>query len=125
MLYKKEAYDQASLRHWESIEIDRYTFPNENDFYFANHYNNIGKVFYRMRRYEEVGEYCDKALIALRTLSQDHIDIAYTLKNKDELMLAQNNLDESFHLLNCGCKQIFCHTAPNFTYVSMPTSENV
>jgi tetratricopeptide (TPR) repeat protein len=52
-LYKKGDYDQALERHLTSQELYRYFYPEEKSPYFAVRYNNIGKVYYRTKKYVE------------------------------------------------------------------------
>ena len=103
-LYKKDNYDQALTKLVESQEIYRYFYPDEKSPYFAVRYNNIGKVYYRQKIYKAADEQYDKALANLQPLKFNHVNTAYTWKNKGELYLAigdyNNSSDSISHARN-------------------------
>ncbi|CAF0810078.1 unnamed protein product [Adineta ricciae] len=101
LLYKKGDYKQALARHLEDLDIDRDVLTHGNMYDLAIRYNNIGKIFYRTGKYSEAYEQYEKALIIhQKTLPNDHVYIAYTLKNMGELFLAQDKLDQSTDYLH-------------------------
>ena len=105
ILYKKQEYEQALVYHLAALQAQKYTFPHENSLMFVNSYNNIGKIFYRTKKYSDALDQYDNAIsILTETHFTDHIDTAYTLKNKGELLLAQGDHDNAADYLNRSCK---------------------
>ncbi|UJR16695.1 hypothetical protein I4U23_003595 [Adineta vaga] len=94
-LYKKGDYEQALTKHLKSQEIYQYFYPEEKSPYFAVRYNNIGKVYYRLKKYSEASEQYSKAFAILQSLKYDHINAAYTWKNKGEVCLVLEDYDQS------------------------------
>jgi tetratricopeptide (TPR) repeat protein len=111
VLYKKGNYEEALEQHLAAIEINRCTLPQENSLILVLPCNNIGKIFYRRKNYSDAAEQYDKVIsILTTTFSSDHIYTAYTFKNKGELLLAQNALDNAADYLSRSCKSnSFCY----------------